>query len=171
MVMSENSESTRADQPLFPGELFLDHLPPVPDLPEYDAVMKLEMEQDVLGLELSLHPLDPYADALAAYDLVRAADLRAHAGQRVRVGGWLVASRRVITKTHDYMRFVTLEDETGLVEVVLFPETYQAYGHLVRGHGPYIATGVVDHSSGAYTLTAEALIVLDSAEDAGVRAL
>ena len=154
--------SKHAAQPLFPGQVFLGHLPPVPDLPEYDAAHKLEMEQDVLGLELSMHPLEPFFPTLARYDLVQAADLRAHAGQRVQVGGWLVASRRVITKKQDYMRFVTLEDATGFVEVVLFPETYQAYGHLVRGHGPYIVTGLVDNAYGACTLTAEELTVLDA---------
>ncbi len=156
--------SRHAEQPLFPGQVFVGHLPPVPDLPEYDAARKLEMEQAVLGLELSMHPLEPFGAQLAAYDLVHAADLRTYAGKRVQVGGWLVASRRVITKKNDYMRFVTLEDPTGFVEVVLFPETYQAYGHLVRGHGPYIVSGLVDDAYGACTLTAEALTVLDAPE-------
>ena len=41
------------------------------------------------------------------------------------------------------MKFLTLEDATGLFEAILFPKTYQKYGHLIRSHGPYVITGRV----------------------------
>lgn len=41
------------------------------------------------------------------------------------------------------MKFLTLEDAAGLFEAILFPKTYQKYGHLLTSHGPYIITGRV----------------------------
>ncbi|NIV03969.1 MAG: hypothetical protein GWN59_04985 [Calditrichae bacterium] len=38
---------------------------------------------------------------------------------------------------------MTLEDWYGLCEVVLFPKTYQQYGHLTKTHGPFLIWGLV----------------------------
>ena len=55
------------------------------------------------------------------------------------------------------MEFLTLEDETGLMEVTLFPVTYQKYGHLVRSHGPFLVEGTVEDQFGAVTLSGQRL--------------
>ncbi|MCB0284468.1 MAG: hypothetical protein KDF60_17925, partial [Calditrichaeota bacterium] len=73
--------------------------------------------------------------------IVSSANLEEHRNERIRVCGWLVTSRRVATSSRRYMKFLTLEDRFGLCEVVMFPEVYEQYGHLVRTHGPYIVTG------------------------------
>jgi DNA polymerase III alpha subunit len=48
------------------------------------------------------------------------------------------------TTRQESMSFVTLEDDTALVETVWFPETYQRYGHLLRSNQPLLVTGLVD---------------------------
>jgi DNA polymerase III alpha subunit len=53
------------------------------------------------------------------------------------------------------MQFLTLEDETGLVECTLFPETYARHRGRIRGLGPYLAEGRVETQYGAPTLTVE----------------
>jgi DNA polymerase III alpha subunit len=45
--------------------------------------------------------------------------------------GWVVTFRHVGTKDYRNMMFVTLEDQRGLYEAVLFPETYERYGGVV----------------------------------------
>ena len=59
------------------------------------------------------------------------------------VVGWLVTYRRVMTRGGDYMKFITIEDDHGLCEAMLFADTYKRYGHLTTGHGPYRITGRV----------------------------
>ncbi|MHB2153847.1 hypothetical protein ACX8XN_05550 [Calditrichota bacterium GD2] len=39
------------------------------------------------------------------------------------------------------MKFVTLEDREGLVEAVRLDKAYKKYGHLFKGHGPYVVKG------------------------------
>ena len=53
------------------------------------------------------------------------------------------------------MRFLTLEDESGLAEVVIFPDVYRRDGANLAGLGVRCVTGVVEDSMGACTLHAE----------------
>jgi len=83
------------------------------------------------------------------------ADVRALPGGRVTLRGWLVASRRVGTKDGKWMRFLTLEDPTGLAEVVLWPDVYQRDGHRLTEFGVLCVTGVVQDQLGARTVEAQ----------------
>ena len=49
--------------------------------------------------------------------------LHLHAGKVVTVAGWLVTMRRAVTKNQEYMKFMTIEDRFGTMEVTLFPDT------------------------------------------------
>ena len=53
------------------------------------------------------------------------------------------------------MRFLTLEDESGIAEVVLFPSVYARAGHRLVGRGPFRISGRVEDLLGAGTLHAE----------------
>lgn len=53
------------------------------------------------------------------------------------------------------MRFLTLEDESGLAEVVLFPAVYRLDGHRLTEESVLCVTGVVQEQYGSYTLNAE----------------
>ena len=46
------------------------------------------------------------------------------------------------------MQFVTFEDEYGLLEAVLFPETYTALGDPVTNPGPFLVAGRVAEDHG-----------------------
>jgi len=134
--------------------------PAVPRLPDYTPEDKLKLEQELLGLTVSDHPLAPYEDALKRYSPIPAGTLDRYAGRRVTVAGWLVTMRRAVTRKQEYMKFVTLEDRTGMVEAVLFPDTYQKYGHLFGTYGPYIIHGTVENHHGSCALTAERVELL-----------
>jgi len=51
------------------------------------------------------------------------------------------------------MQFVTMEDETGIVEVVLFPGVYASLGDPVTNAGPFLVTGKVEDDHGDLSLT------------------
>ena len=76
-------------------------------------------------------------------------------GKRVRVAGLVAARRTVPTKQGKQMLFVTLEDETGLLECTLFPPVYARHRGVVRDLGPYIAEGRIEEQYGAPTLNTE----------------
>jgi DNA polymerase III alpha subunit len=84
--------------------------------------------------------------------VVEARDLERHVGESVTCFGWLSASRRTRTAQGRYMRFLTLEDPTGTVESILFPDDYLRLGHLLDGEGPYFFSGPVQQELGALCL-------------------
>jgi DNA polymerase III alpha subunit len=83
------------------------------------------------------------------------AQLRAKIGARVTLRAWPVATRRTRTSKGEVMRFLTLEDESGLGEVLIFPDVYRRDGHLLELNLLVLITGVVEDQMGAYALRAE----------------
>ena len=84
--------------------------------------------------------------------LTPCARVRQLAGGRVTVHGWLAATRRAHTRDGKWMRFLTLEDESGMAEGVLFPPSSARGGHGRTPRGPFYVTGVVQDQMGACTI-------------------
>ncbi|MBN2382032.1 DNA polymerase III subunit alpha [bacterium] len=120
----------------------------VPRMPALSLNEKLKMERQALDLLASVHPLEVFAHKLVGLHLVAACQLGDFVGQKITLLGWLVTTRRVKTKNNEYMRFVTMEDTSGLYELVLFPRAYQRNGHLLTSRGPYLVRGLVDEDNG-----------------------
>lgn len=153
-VLNEKG-GTLTDGPVA-ADLALDtrHSPLVTRFPwtrPFTELEKLQAEIDVLGLFLSRHPMD-----LVKCDAVGAGELDRHVGKRVAVAGILDATRTVKTTRGELMRFVTLEDATGLAECTFFPQAYAKFGHLFYHVGPFRVEGLVEDDDGAVTLTADA---------------
>lgn len=94
---------------------------------EYTRAQRLAYEQEILEVCVSGHPLD----LVARNGEVWSNELERHRGRRVTLLGWVITFRRVGTKDYRNMMFVTLEDQRGVYEAVLFPEAYARCGGLV----------------------------------------
>jgi DNA-directed DNA polymerase III PolC len=103
-----------------------------PPLADYSRAQRLACEQEILEICVSGHPLDRVARNGETWstDLpaLRAGNVRA---RRVTLLGWLVTFRPVGTKTGRNMMFLTLEDQRGLFEAILFPDDYERYAAVV----------------------------------------
>ena len=73
-------------------------------------------------------------------------------GQRVFVAGLIAASRRIRTSSGKPMLFVTIEDETGVLEGTLFPEAYRHLRVNLHELGPYLFGGIVEREHGVASL-------------------
>jgi DNA-directed DNA polymerase III PolC len=108
-------------------------------LADYSREQRLAREQEILEICVSGHPLDRVARNGETWstDLpaIRAGDAGLPAGtargRRVTLLGWLVTFRPVGTKTGRNMMFLTLEDQRGLFEAILFPDDYERYAAVV----------------------------------------
>jgi DNA polymerase III subunit alpha len=89
---------------------------------EFSAGDLLYFEREMLGLYLTGHPLDEYADELALYCHSLCALDELYAGQQVLVGGRVKSCRRVDTKRGQSMAFAVIEDGRGEAEITLFPK-------------------------------------------------
>jgi DNA polymerase-3 subunit alpha len=109
-------------------------------VPQYTLEQKLRYEREILEVCVSGHPLDFLSrDGEAWSD-----ELPSLCGKRVSLCGWVVTHRHVGTKNYRNMMFVTLEDQRGVYEVVLFPNAYDKYGGLVFETRTMRVTGRVE---------------------------
>ena len=142
----------------------------LPGLPDTDPRTRGKLEWELLGMTVNAHPTElfpcPADERIAEFhtrtsgrkpplNLKTCDALKRFVGGRITLRGWPAANRRVFTQDGRWMRFLTLEDETGLAEVVLFPDIYERDGHHLAEFGSVCVTGTVEDGLGACTLHAE----------------
>lgn len=110
---------------------------PFPNVEEYEPEELLAMEKEVLGIYISGHPLQNYADLMEKNCTHNSADFlpedegenagmpRVQEGENVIIGGIIETKTVKTTKTNSLMAFLTLEDMYGTVEVIVFPRDYE----------------------------------------------
>jgi DNA-directed DNA polymerase III PolC len=131
---------------------------------DYAAERRMHDEWEVLGFVVGPPMLTSVRQFLPA-QRVRACELPAHIGRRVAVAGLVAAARQAPTEKGRQMQFITLEDETGLIDVTIFPGNAPLVPYLQLG--PYQAVGVVEEQYGALTLNAQQVSNLTRSEPKG----
>ena len=105
-----------------------------PDVGEFDREISLAFEKEVLGIYLSGHPLEEYQDKIRKNATAMATDfardeetgaVKVHDNDRVVVGGMIADKSVKYTRNNKAMAFLTLEDLTGTIEVIVFPRDYE----------------------------------------------
>jgi DNA polymerase III subunit alpha len=114
----------------------------------YRRLVRAWNELRFLGMHPSDHPMRLLRDEATRTGCSTVAALDALDGGPVRIAGVVAASRRTATRGGRLMQYVTIEDESGLIETVLLPGRYLALGDLVRSPGPYIVAGRLERTYG-----------------------
>jgi error-prone DNA polymerase len=108
--------------PLLRGEDGEDDGSPVPEM---DLAERVASDLLGTGVTTGRHPIHQHREALAARGVCRATDLSSrHDGERVRVAGAVVCRQRPGTAAG--FMFLTLEDETGLANVIVRPDLFES---------------------------------------------
>lgn len=134
-----------------------------PDIPPYTQMQRLELERELLGMYLSGHPLDDYADRLReaeADEIHQLGDQSDHSV--VMVAGMVVSQRLIVTRKGQQMAFMEMEDRVDRVEVVLFPETWKRVSALVEKGRLLLVKAKVQLQEDAVKLIADQLLELDN---------
>jgi error-prone DNA polymerase len=104
------------------------------------------------------HPLEPLRDALRAQRLPEAREIaRAPHGRHVRYAGLVICRQRPGTASG--VLFMTLEDETGFVNLVVWTNVFAAYEVLVRTASFLGVAGKVQSEKGVVHVVAERFFV------------
>ena len=88
----------------------------------------LMWERDLLGLYISAHPLDKYGAYFEEQTIGLNQVQPSFDGQKATIGGMVMDTRTIITKSGTKMAFMKLEDKTSEAEVIVFPSTYAEIG-------------------------------------------
>ncbi|MBY7143856.1 DNA polymerase III subunit alpha [Virgibacillus sp. NKC19-3] len=93
---------------------------------DFSVVKKLADEKELLGIYVSSHPLTAYRNKLRANGYISINHARRLVGRRHIKSAAIVQTMKIIrTKRGDPMAFITIGDETGDMEAVVFPELYR----------------------------------------------
>ena len=117
---------------------------PVPPLSPADLT---EADYRITGLSPAGHPMRHMRAAFGARGVLRAADLvRHHDGDWVTIAGLVICRQRPATARG--FCFVTLEDETGLANVVVTPKLFEANRRLIVRSPLLMVEGVLQEEQG-----------------------
>lgn len=105
----------------------------------------LKAEKEVLGFYLSGHPLKGYEDLIkrkAQYEIRTLEEL--DPGTEVKLSGIVTGLREIRTRKGERMAVVELEDLTGRVEGVVFPDLFKEVHTLLLSEVPLLIEGILE---------------------------
>ncbi len=126
---------------------------------------QLQWERELLGLYLSAHPLEDYKLWLAEQTVPLPEVLPTLHGRSVTVGGVILESREILTKKGQKMAFAKIADETGEMELILFPGVYAQSGELWQRDRVVVINGKISGEDREGKPSSTAQILVDSARE------
>jgi DNA polymerase III subunit alpha len=108
---------------------------------EWPENVLLANEKEALGFYITGHPLARHSAAIKRFATCDAAGLAERADkEEVSLCGIVAGIKELTTKKGDRMAFVTLEDLSGFIELVIFPEAYLAAAELLKSEEPLLVS-------------------------------
>ena len=144
------------------------------DVPKWPEKVWLEGEKETLGLYLTGHPINQYADEIRNYIDGRLVDLRPTGKDQMSTAVGLVLGVRVMTnKKGRRWAIVTLDDKSARMDVRFFPDMYEQFESILESDRILLIKGQVsfDDFSGGNTITARDAMDIVQAREKNARAL
>ncbi|MGA7910045.1 MAG: error-prone DNA polymerase [Candidatus Dormiibacterota bacterium] len=124
-----------------------------PDLPEIDAFDANQLEYRISDLSTGQHLIHFCRDRLRAMGALESNQLAGIPDHRqVRVAGLVIT--RQAPSTAKKIRFFTLEDEFGQVNVTIKPDVYERYRQVANRQPILVIDGVMQRQDGVYSILA-----------------
>lgn len=122
------------------------------DIPEFSPQELMTMEKEVTGLYLSGHPMDAYRELARNHGAIPIASVledfaqpdgptRFQDGERINLAGVVSAAKTKTTKNNSLMAYVTLEDDTGSMELLAFSRVLEESGNYLQVNLPILVYG------------------------------
>ena len=136
---------------------------PGPDLksplPEMNLLDRITADYAGTGLTIGPHPMSLIRGSLAPRGVQRAFDLtRGRPGRRVRVAGAVITRQR--PGTAKGFVFLSLEDETGIANIIVNPDVYALHKRVIVDEPYLLIDGTLQHQQGSVSVKAERIEAL-----------
>jgi DNA polymerase III subunit alpha len=116
--------------------------PPLPDVPDWNDLTRLEHEHEAVGFYISGHPLDRYLRDLELLGVTATQALGSMRDQEVvALAGVTNTVRRKNSRKGERYATFNLEDREGVVEVIAWPDTYKLCEAAIVGRDPVFVHG------------------------------
>ena len=119
---------------------------PIPKREELSKADLLAMEKETTGIYISGHPMDDYRPYLRNTHVIHIGQLMEEDSpfqddQVVSVAGIVQSVKMKTTRNNSMMSYVTVEDDTGAIEMLAFSSVLSQYGGYLRENSPVVITG------------------------------
>jgi error-prone DNA polymerase len=154
-----------------PGDLFagLEPAEPAAALPPASAAEEVAADYGTTGLSARGHPMSVMRAALGSGRIRTARELARLADRApVEVAGLVIVRQR--PQTAHGIVFVSLEDETGIANLVVMPDVYERFRPVVRGSPFIVARGRVERNGKVVNVKVDSVAPLALAPPVGNRA-
>jgi DNA polymerase III subunit alpha len=126
----------------------------LPETPDWDEHVRLANEKEILGFFITGHPLDKYRDKLEDLRALSTAELGAMKSstgkdESLCTAGIITNLRVLKSKKGDFYAQASLEDLSGSIEMLVFPEAYRKLQEKVKIEVPVLIRGGVRIEEGA----------------------
>ncbi|MFN7955262.1 MAG: DNA polymerase III subunit alpha [bacterium] len=139
-----------------------------PAVPDWDVDVRFSFERESLGFYVSGHPLERHRAAIAQLATSVTESLaECPNGEIVSLVGLITGKKEKLTKKGSRMAFLNVEDLTGTVEVIAFPEVLASAQGILEADEPVFIRGKVDAAEGGAKVIAEEIRCLAEAKGVG----
>ena len=138
----------------------------LPEADDWSEDEQLAGEHSVLGFYVSGHPLDRYAGRLKEMGTIELGALESRRnGEELAIAGIITQTRAMRSKRGARWAIFNLQDRTGGVEVLVFPEAFQKFEHLLRPATPLLVRGRINVEEVGTRFVATEIRLLDKVAD------
>jgi error-prone DNA polymerase len=146
-------ESERARRPAGPLLSRIDQVEKTSPLSQMTFKERLHADFSGTGLTIGKHPMSFYRPEMNRLGVLQAAELhKLRAGQIVKVAGAVIVRQR--PGTANGFLFLSLEDETGVSNIIVSPAMYEHQKSMLVNHPFVIIEGVLQNQEGAISVRA-----------------
>lgn len=144
--------------------LFGDNNITADDVHEWDETILLNLEKESLGFYISGHPMSGYRVALSAKDAISISALEDIEGETDIYIAGIISEIKSRAKEKGITAYLVLEDETGICEVLVFPEVHRKTTDLLKkGNLIMIRGGLLNTEKGSKVIARD-IQTLDDTE-------
>jgi DNA polymerase-3 subunit alpha len=144
----------------------------LPDIPDWDEHIRLANEKEILGFFITGHPLEKYREKLQDLHALSTADLAAMKSstgkdESLCTAGIVTNLRVLKSKRGEFYAQAALEDLSGSIEMLVFPEAYRKVQEKLKSLAevPVLVRGGVRIEEGANPkLTVNDITALEEAQ-------
>jgi len=148
----------------------VDPEPPLPDAAPWSDKEQLKAEREALGFYITAHPLDKYEQDLKRFTTATIEELRNRTETaKVSVGGVIQGLQLRNSKKGDRYASFTLEDKTGTVEVICWPEAYKRCEATLATDDPVCVSGTLEVGEERCQIIADEVVPLVAARERAVQ--
>ncbi len=132
------------------------------DAKPWPRAMKLQSEKEVLGFYLSDHPLAGLDKIYKIWVTTEIAGLKDQPNdKRVVIAGLITSLREIISKKGSRMAFGQLEDLSGNVELIVFPEAYAKGEMALKSDTPLLVGGNLKKENDSFKILVDRVAPLE----------